>query len=257
MTTVYDQTVYEFAVRNDSGEDIPAFAVMQMKAPVAVSGRLVWPVVKPGADSAGWPRSYLVNGPFVIPANGSGNGTRAKADNPAQVLRKKSEPLTYGEHWAPVHDKWYLDRVYMGGYVALGPEAVADEEAGDDDTTKALFHSEGPNEPFLVEINGTFNGNEQPGEAQIMEQSPLYTVIEDEIEYQMGGFYAGIGRNIKIYWPTAESNLNLVGQVWVQRNSQSGAYNVLINHQGYIPPVSAAKLRSASDTDPVALMSDL
>lgn len=257
MTVPFNHTVYEFAVRNDSGEEIPAFAVMQMKAPVAVSGRLVWPVVKPGADSAGWPRFYLVNGPSVIPAGASGNGTRAKADNPAQVLRRKAPPLTHSEHWAPAHDKWYLDRVYMGGYIALGPEAVADGEAGDDDTAKALFHSEGPNEPFLVEIVGTFNGNAQPGEAQIMEQSPLYTVIEDDEEILLGGFYGGTGRNIKIHWPTAESNLNLVGQVWVQRNSQSGAYNVLINHQGYIPPVSAAKLRGAADDDPVALVSEL
>lgn len=256
MTTVYNHTVYEFAVRNDSGEEIPAFAVMQPTAPVEISGRLVFPVVKPGAASAGWPRFYLINGPFIIPDGGSGNGTRAKADNPAQVLRKKSEYLSYGEHWAPVHDKWYLDKVYMGGYIALGPGAAADEEAEDDDTAKTLFHSEGPNEPFLVEIVVAFNGDEQPGEAQIMEQSPLYTVVEDEIEYLMGGFYAGIGRNIQIHWPTAESNLQLVGQVWVQRNSQSGAYNVLINHQGYIPPVSAAKLRTAIDTDPVALMSD-
>lgn len=255
MTTVYNHTVYEFAVRNDSGEEIPAFAVMQPTAPVEISGRLVFPVVKPGAASAGWPRFYLINGPFIIPDGGSGNGTRAKADNPAQVLRRKAPPLTYGEDWGVVDNKWYLDRIYRGGYCALGPEAAADGGAAATDTTKSLFHSEGCTEPFLVEINGTLDEDALPGEAQIMEQNPI--ILDGGGAYVSGGDFAGIGRNIELWGWNLPDHGVLVGQVWVQRNSKSGVYNVLINTQGYIPQVSAAKLQAASDTDPVALVSEL
>jgi hypothetical protein len=255
VTTVYNHTIYEFAVRNDSGEEIPAFAVMQPTAPVAIGDRLVFPVVKPGAASAGWPRFYLINGPFVIPVAGSGNGTRAKADNPAQVLRRKAPPLTYGEDWGVVDGKWYLDRIYMGGYCALGPEAAADGVAAATDTTKSLFHSEGPNEPFLVEINGTLEEDDLPGEAQIMEQQPI--ILDEDGLYVSGGGFTGIGRNIELWaWNLPDHGV-LVGQVWVKRSERSGVYNVLINSQGYIPQVSAAKLQAASDTDPVALVSEL
>jgi hypothetical protein len=252
MTTPYNHTVYEFAVRNDSGEEIPAFAVMQPTAPIASGGRLVFPVVKPGSPegASGWPRFYLINGKSVIPAGGSGNGTRAKADNPAVVLREDTD-VRYGAHWGAVDGSWKLDLVYMGGYIALGPESNVGTE------TKTLFHSEGPNEPFLVEIVGTLEEDDLPGEGQIMEQMPFYTITEDEIDYNYGGGFVGTGRNIELWaWNLPDHGV-LTGQVWVQRNSQTGAYNVLVNTQGYIPQVSAAKLQAASDTDPVALVSEL
>jgi len=241
MTIPFNHTVYEFAVRNESGEDIPAFAVMQPIDYVGAKGRLVIPVVKPGypEGASGYPRFYLINGPYIIPAGGSGNGTRAKADNPAMVLRRKAPPLTYGEDWGAVDHKWYLDRIYAGGYCALGKSVPADDGAEEDETTKSFFHSEGITEPFLVEIGTLLEADDQPGEGQIMEQGVFYEVpgeTEEDPPIQMGGEYVGIGRNIPLWWPAGPAGATIGGKVWVQRNARTGAYNLLDARPAYTPP---------------------
>lgn len=240
MTVPFNHTVYEFSVSNASGEDIPAFAVMQPADYQSVEGRLVIPVVKPGSPegASGYPRFYLINGPYIIPAGGSGRGTRAKADNPAMVLRRKAPPLTYGEDWGAVDHKWYLDRIYAGGYCALGRSLPADGGAGDDDTTTSLFHSEGISEPFLVEIGTLLEADDQPGEGQILEQMPFYEIpgeTEEDPPVEVGGNYEGTGRYIPLWWPGGPAGATIGGRVWVHRNARTGAYNLLDDRPAYTP----------------------
>lgn len=83
------------AVRNDSGEAIPAFAVMEITGTASRDGRLVLTVTKPtGVLAASMLRGdrsrLLVNGPRAIPTGGYGSGT---IEEPLQVLR---EPGSFG-----------------------------------------------------------------------------------------------------------------------------------------------------------------
>ena len=138
MTTPFNHTVYEFAVRNDSGEDIPAFAVMKIDDAEAVSGRLVYVVKKPDAE---FQRRYLINGPFVIPDGGSGNGTFATAENPATALRNDdADPDDYGSVWGVASGSWELTRFYPGDFTMQGP--CGDERGLFVQTTVVSFYGQ-------------------------------------------------------------------------------------------------------------------
>lgn len=105
------KAIYDIPVRNDSGEDIPAFAVLCPTEVVEATGDWCIAVEKPGADFA---QRYYINGPTVIPTDGYGMAT--DASYPAPVKRDTGD-ANYGEGWGVLADSWELKRWHAGGFV--------------------------------------------------------------------------------------------------------------------------------------------
>lgn len=94
-------------VRNDSGEAIPSFGVMQVSGAEAENGTSVVTVVKPTGASG----QYLLNGPHAIPAsapNNYGKGWRAFGLR-AQYDSADGTPAL-GESWGPESGSWKLHK---------------------------------------------------------------------------------------------------------------------------------------------------
>lgn len=106
------KATYDIPFRNDSGEDIPAFAVLCPTGAVEATGDWCLTVDKPGTTFA---QRYYVNGPTVIPAGGFGMATDASYPAPVKC---ESATLTYGDGWGIASGSWELKRWYAGGFVA-------------------------------------------------------------------------------------------------------------------------------------------
>lgn len=101
-------------VRNDSGEEIPAFGLMRITGTTTVDGEPVWTVDKP---SSTFQRFVLVNGETAIPASGSNDiyGTGYFCDRPFRALYDTSDGTpSYGQVWGPRSGSWKLRRHHYG-----------------------------------------------------------------------------------------------------------------------------------------------
>lgn len=98
-------------IYNDSGEDIPAFAVVQL-ADEHTDGAVN--VVKPTVDGA---RYVLVNGPAAIPTGGTGQAFASPRVVVAYDVTAGA-PVA-GDEWGAVSGSWLLGNV-MGGFLIFG-----------------------------------------------------------------------------------------------------------------------------------------
>ena len=103
---------YDKPFINRSGEEIPAYALMELQEGDAIhrdsvdDGELV-AVVKPTKIKEEGTGLYLINGPASVDKGQEGRGTRSW---PARVLYDDDmEPLT-GERWGPVGGEWHIAR---------------------------------------------------------------------------------------------------------------------------------------------------
>lgn len=102
--------------RNDSGEAIPAYAVMRVTGSATVKGIPTITVAKP---STTFQRIYLVNGPLVVPSSSSHEPAFGTWLNEAgYVLYDDSNTPAYGEGWGPSASSWKIKK-YRYGFTIL------------------------------------------------------------------------------------------------------------------------------------------
>ncbi len=108
---VLNDTVYYY---NDSGEEIPAFAVMCPEdAPVELDGAWCCLVKK---QTTVFRRRYLINGPFAIPSGGFGRASNG--EHPTVVLCETTT-VTYPDGWGVQEGSWKLEKCCPGNFTAL------------------------------------------------------------------------------------------------------------------------------------------
>lgn len=106
------KATYDIPFRNDSGEEIPPFAVLRPDGLVDRTDEWCLKVKKPDSTFA---QRYYVNGPAAIPVDGFGMATDASYPAP---VKRDTGTLTYGDGWGPSSGSWLLKRWYAGGFVA-------------------------------------------------------------------------------------------------------------------------------------------
>lgn len=109
-------------VHNDSGEEIPPYACMQVTGTEEIDGQNYLVVDKP-ADTDGTSGGYVFNGPFAIADDDEGKY------QVGQVVRgyKDSGTITGGDKWSPVVNQWYIAKVNDGPFIACGADDVDDD----------------------------------------------------------------------------------------------------------------------------------
>lgn len=105
-------------VRNDSGEEVPAFACMQATGTVEDGGVNYITIDKP-VDSTGLAGAFIFNGPDAIEIAGYGiafAGPIVRALGDGSVV-------TVGDNWCPVVDEWEIE---PGGcaFSAIGADDI-------------------------------------------------------------------------------------------------------------------------------------
>ena len=138
---------YTIPFRNDSGESIPAFAVMRPKIEgddgdkiVDRSGNWVVPVKKPDTKFS---RRYLINGPGVVVKDGY--GMAADGIYPVLALRE-DETVECGDGWGVQPSSWKLKRYSPGKFTIY---SASGEKAGN---KRGLFSQVECNELIVNEI---------------------------------------------------------------------------------------------------------
>lgn len=105
-------------VRNDSGEEIPAFACMQTTGAIDAGGQNYIKVTKP-VDDTGTTGRYLFNGIAPIEIGGYGIGH----DGPLARMLTNAATVTCGDSWQPTIASW---AVKPGGelFTAVGLDDI-------------------------------------------------------------------------------------------------------------------------------------
>lgn len=106
-------------VRNDTGEEIPAFGCLQTNGTVEDSGQNYVKVIKPtdinGGD--GW---YLFNGIAPIEIGGYG----IAHDGPLVRMLTEGSTVTNGAKWAPMVSAFTVEPDVGGIFTAVGPDDI-------------------------------------------------------------------------------------------------------------------------------------
>lgn len=102
----WENQIRWLAFKNDSGEAIPAFAIMEVND-VASDGTPS--CRKPSKDSA---KLTMINGPVKVPKDYKGRGTR---ETPMWILFDVSDGLpSTDERWGTKADSWMLSKGKQG-----------------------------------------------------------------------------------------------------------------------------------------------
>ena len=113
--------IWPLLVKNVSGEEVPAFALMRVTAVTDAdfTGEIVYSVDKPNSSSLD---RLIVNGPMPIPATTNARG-RATWIFPTFCAFKSSDGTpAAGDNWGPVSGSWDL-RLAGSGIVIMGGAA--------------------------------------------------------------------------------------------------------------------------------------
>lgn len=167
---------YSIPFRNDSGETIPAFAVMRPKIHadggtqiIDREGRWCVSVIKPDTKFS---RRYLINGPTAVPSNGY--GLAADGSYPVLALRE-NETVECGDGWGVQPNSWKLKRYSPGGFTIHA--ASGQSPSGD---YRALFVQTECN-MLIVQGVGALTGNSTQT-ANICRGNPATTETTIQIE---------------------------------------------------------------------------
>lgn len=117
-TVVDEEPVW---VRNVSGEEIPAYACMQVTGTVNESGGVNYLQVDKPADNSGAAGSFVFNSHEAIANNADGLAQAGTAN-----LRgyKNSGTVSAGDAWQPVASQWYI-AAGGGMFIAHGEDDIA------------------------------------------------------------------------------------------------------------------------------------
>ncbi len=106
-------------VRNDSGEEVPAFACMQVTGAVDVGGQNYITIDK-AADVTGTAGWYLFNSIAPIEIDGYGIAN----DGPLARILTNGTAVTCGDKWAPTVNQWYISPSDSGIISAVGEDDI-------------------------------------------------------------------------------------------------------------------------------------
>lgn len=125
-TQVPGALFYPIPFRNDSGETIPAFAVMRVLPSVSLGSI---PMIAVGKPNSTFKRRYLVNGPFPVSGASGQNtfGLGTWADQSAYVLYDDANTPAEGEEWGPSNGSWKIKK-YRYGFHILGGATGGDTD---------------------------------------------------------------------------------------------------------------------------------
>jgi hypothetical protein len=100
--------------KNTSGEEVPAYGVVQFDDTELINGSIVWKIKKPGADSN--VANVAFNGPTKVAANGFGSCTY---DAPCRVLYEYPPDVAVGDTVGPKSGSFYIS-ADGSGFEVLG-----------------------------------------------------------------------------------------------------------------------------------------
>lgn len=113
---ITEADIYCLPVRNDSGEEVPPFAVMRATGVVERDGGLwVQKVTKPDTTFA---RLYLINGPAKIPVDGYGMATDGRR-YPC-IVGISTDTANVAGGWGVSNASWTLRRNRPGNFTCIG-----------------------------------------------------------------------------------------------------------------------------------------
>lgn len=106
-------------IRNDSGEEIPRFACLQVTGAVDTGGQNYITVVKPVdvTGAAGW---YLFNGFGAVEIDGYG----IAHDGPLVRMLTSGAAVVCGDRWRPTISQWYVTPSASGIFSAIGEDDI-------------------------------------------------------------------------------------------------------------------------------------
>jgi hypothetical protein len=106
-------------IRNDTAEEIPAFACLQTDGTVEDGGQNFIKVVKP-QDAIGTNGWYLFNGIAPIETGGYG----IAHDGPVVRMLTDGSTITNGDRWAPVVNSFEVSTASDGVFIAIGADDI-------------------------------------------------------------------------------------------------------------------------------------
>lgn len=114
--SVWGQSRQRIKFRNDSGEEVPAYAVMR------ITGANSDGYLTIGKPNTTFSRVYLVNTDRTVSVDGYGYGTFLTSEHfnqlDSKVLYESGTPA-YGESWGPANGQWSLKK-WRYGFTILG-----------------------------------------------------------------------------------------------------------------------------------------
>lgn len=114
-----DRNVAKVPFRNDSGEAVPAYALMRVTGMATVEGRRIHTISKPDAT---YRRRYLVNGPHEWGIGKPGWGYWLwHAD---YVLYDTGNTPAFGEEWGPEPSSWTIKKDAPGFQIQGGAQGT-------------------------------------------------------------------------------------------------------------------------------------
>lgn len=162
---------------NDSGEEIPAYACMQVTGTEEIDGQNYLVVDKP-ADTDGTAGGYVFNGPDAVADDDEGKYQAA------QVVRayKDTGTVTGGEKWSPVVNQWYIAQVDGGPFICCGADDV------DTDVLKVFAQGVGAGGAVLYRFTLNANWSSGSADADILEMTGADTGIDADVKDPLGIF---------------------------------------------------------------------
>jgi len=111
--------------RNDSGEEVPRYACMQVTGTVESGGQNFCTIDKP-ADTDASSGEYLFNGHEVVPAPTDSDAKYGTSQGGRLVRAiKASGTSTAGDKWNPVVGDWTIEKADSGRFVMAGDNDIA------------------------------------------------------------------------------------------------------------------------------------
>lgn len=109
-------------VRNDSGEEVPAFGVMQITGTAEEGGQNYVTIDKPDGTTDA---HFLFNGPEAIEDGGYG----LAQNGPVYRVLTDGGTVATDEGWGAVSGQWYVDADIEGVLVAIGEDDIETDVA--------------------------------------------------------------------------------------------------------------------------------
>ena len=101
--------------RNDSGEEIPPYSVLQISGTTSIGKKTYFTVVKCSSADEAW---YPVNGEAAVSSNTYGECTFT----PQAIVAFAGDVPDYGDEAGPVPDEWPIGSGGKGFFI-LGPKS--------------------------------------------------------------------------------------------------------------------------------------